>query len=437
MKRIKRIAPFAAAIVLLVVAGCRRNGPDILIENGTGGPRETVPRSGETGTLLPEGTDFTVLRTARAYECGDSLSRAEYLRDLEMRESLSVAAETETASDDGETLDRFLVSSAAGEDRYAIVVGSVSKAGYPILCSGYAASPERCPALDFSRFPASLSAAGPGLAVGAVAPGSYGDPSCVLMNLDAARTFNVTLPSAWEGWTFDDMVAAAAAIPTGTGFYRYGAADPGIGPAWVRAAGDRLTESACGNLLVSPEPSGKAGEIIRLAAGVLGDEKQTSFDESAKRTFEEGRVLFLFCKTSDAMELRSAETDFLILPYPSGRTGAAGYADSVSGEAAAIPSSGLDGARKQMIREYDRLSGKYVDAERRDALLSGPSAYDEASRSSVDALLRDAEYELCEACGTGGLSDALSRAITDLSGAIPSDYPARAAAVSAELKDAF
>ena len=103
-------------------------------------------------------------------------------------------------------------------------------------------------------------------------------------------------------------------------------------------------------------------------------------------------------------------------------------------EAAAIPAAGLGAVRRRVLREYDRLSGKYVDAERYDALLSGVSAYDSESRASVDALLQGAEYELCEACGAGGFAEILGNAVFDPSGEIPPEYAHRAAAISAELR---
>ena len=51
-------------------------------------------------------------------------------------------------------------------------------------------------------------------------------------------------------------------------------------------------------------------------------------------------------------------------------------------------------------------------------------------------ILRGAEYELCEACGAGGLTELLDRAIFDAGGEIPREYAARAAAISAELRKA-
>ena len=427
----RRTAVVFAAAAMLSFAGCGRSGPDPEVT----GEKETVRDGGEAE--IPPGTVFTVLRTGCDHRRQESLSRAEYLRDLELREQYDVSVETEATSGDGETADRFLASAAAGEEKYGLVIGSVSGAGYPLLCSGDTAGADDCSALDFSRFPASLSYAGRGLATGAFAPGSYGDVSCVLMNRDAARAFNVTVPSPATGWTFDDMISAAAVIPSGTGFCRYAAEDGGIGLAWVRAAGARLTEEAGGRLIVSGEPSEAVKTSLRKAAGILSDEKQTKTDAAAS-AFSEGRALFLFCRTSDAMALRATGADFLILPYPTVFGGGkASYADSVSGETAAIPSAGLGAVRRRVIREYDRLSGKYVDAERYDALLSGVSAYDSESRQSVDALLQGAEYELCEACGAGGLTGTLGSAVFDPSGAIPPDYALRAAVISAELQGDF
>lgn len=423
----KRTAAFFAAAVLLGLSGCGRGADTVLIneKEGAGDGAEAE---------IPPGTVFAVLRAGRDYERGESLSRAEYLRDLELREQYGVSAETEIAGGDGATADRFLASAAAGEEKYGLVIGAVGGTGYPLLRSGATAGEDDCPALEFSRFPESLSLAGRSLAAGAIAPGSYGDVSCVLMNLDAARAFNVTAPSPGVAWTFDDMISAASAIPTGTGLYRYAASDGGIGLAFVRAAGARLTEQAEGRLLVAGEPSEAVKTAVRKASGILSDESRTKTG-SAAPTFAEGRALFLFCRTSDAMALRATGADFLILPYPSVFDSVApAYADSVSGEAAAIPAAGLGAVRGRVLREYDRLSGKYVDTERYDALLSGVSAYDSESRTSVDALLQGVEYELCEACGAGGFAEILGSAVFDPSGEIPPEYAHRAAAISAELR---
>ena len=423
MKRTGRIALFLAAAVLLGAAGCGRREPDIDVVDGAGEFREEA---------IPPGATFTVLRTGREYGRDGALSRAEHLRDLEMREALSVPVETEITADDGETAARFLASTAAGEERYSLVLGSLRGVGWPILCSGGAAEAEDCPDLEFSRFPESLSAGGRRcLAVGAMAPGSYGDTACVLMNRELARAFDA--PLGGGEFTFDGMLSAAAVIPVGTGLYRYAAAGDAAA-AWVRAAGEKLTEEADGRKFVGGEPSGRAREAVRRAAGLFSDGRAAVSGGNAAGAFAEGRALFLFCKTSDAVALREAGADFLILPYPSLGSGATGYADSASGEAAAIPSAGFDGARRLMIREYDRLSGKYVDAERRDALLSGRSAYDGESREAVDALLAGAEYELCEACGAGGPAELLDRAIFETGGEISGEYAARAAAISAELR---
>ena len=424
MRRAGRIALFLCAAVLLSAAGCGRREPDIDVVDGAEAPEEAV---------FP-GESFTVLRTGRKYGRDGALSRAEHLRDLEMREALSVSPETETTESDVATAERYLTSAAAGEDRYTLVVGSLRGAGYPILCSGAAAEAADCPSLRFSRFPESLSAGGRRcLAVGALAPGSYGDAACVLMNAELARAFDVPLRGG--EFTFDGMISAAAVIPTGTGLYRYAAVGDAAAP-WIHAAGAKLTEDADGRKLVGGEPSGVIREAIRRAAGLFRDGRASVSGRNAAEVFAGGRALFLFCKTSDVTELRETGPDFIILPYPSLGRGATGYADSASGEAAAIPAAGLDGSRRLMISEYDRLSGKYVDAERRDALLAGRSAYDGESRETVDELLRGAEYELCEACGAGGLTELLNRAIFDAGGEIPREYAARAAAISAELRKA-
>lgn len=63
------------------------------------------------------------------------------------------------------------------------------------------------------------------------------------------------------------------------------------------------------------------------------------------------------------------------------------YADSFSGEAAAVTGTG-DPLRRRVIAQFDRCAGKYVDAERRDALLAGMTFYDGSSEEALDGLLR-------------------------------------------------
>ena len=147
MRRAGRIALFLCAAVLLSAAGCGRREPDIDVVDGAEAPEEAV---------FP-GESFTVLRTGRKYGCDGALSRAEHLRDLEMREALSVSPETETTESDGATAERYLTTAAAGEDRYTLVVGSLRGAGYPITApeprlrrrtvrlSDFRGSRSRCP----------------------------------------------------------------------------------------------------------------------------------------------------------------------------------------------------------------------------------------------------------------------------------------------------
>ena len=120
---------------------------------------------------------------------------------------------------------------------------------------------------------------------------------------------------------------------------------------------------------------------------------------------------------------------------PPGAGGRGGeYADSFSGEAAAVTGAG-DPLRRRVIAQFDRCAGKYVDAERRDALLAGMTFYDGSSEEALDGLLRGAEYELCEACGAEGLGPVLARALTEPTGEASEELAARAAGVNARLSE--
>ncbi|MBQ6262383.1 MAG: hypothetical protein IJK58_02585 [Clostridia bacterium] len=415
MKKEAKRALAAAALILSLAACARRPEGDAASREPTG----EVCTETDAPHAVPQGGKFTVVRSGG--ERRDSLERAIRLRDMAAKERTGVTVVYADAADDGAAEIAAAADCLSGDHGFGAAEGSFSRLCAPLLAKGVLRAAEEFGGAlgEASLNPTLKTKNGTFFITGAIVPASLGDVSCIAVNLETARRFNVRVPDAGTlsgrfGW--DALTASAALVPDGVGIYRYGSIDRSLGAAILLSSGNGVTKEEDGVPGIAAI-AGEAKKILGRAAAAFGDGAVCFRPDAAipegergaavRSAFSDPGILYLFCKTGDIPSLREAGDEISVVPYP----GEKSAADSVRGTAGVILRGG--GATAPVLSALEETSLKYTYPEAIDAYLSGRTQYDSASRGALLSVLSGAIYEPSFAlAGAGGeeLNEMLSAA---------------------------
>ena len=364
-------------------------------------------------------------------ETGDILNDALYYRHRDIEEKFQV------------TFTNYIPESVDGEE-YNPIVHEVRRdilAGTNKFNAGYGIAPAVCQPLfqngcltDVSGFEGidldrewwtptlrETYALGGGVYFlnGDIVTSNYTDAHVVLFNKQIADEYGINemYSLVKDGsWTFDKMFELASYIPTNEneeGAYRYATPD---GMAVLYASGYPVIEfDAEGTPYVQENLSAELSSLADKYSAVFGDNTQTAHAkvmttdtpevfkdkygfEDADEMFSDDMVLFYFTVTSSAIDLRSEDVVFGILPMPKGSADQDDYI--TYGEPwlnfnVFVPKSGNDQEMTGVILEaMAALGRKYLRPAYYDSLLKSRNTYDADSFEMLDIIFESKVYDV-------------------------------------------
>ena len=362
---------------------------------------------GSPATIYPENPEVT----------GNLENNALYSRvvDIEENFGIQVTFRVSKGPDAGyentgmETTDVVTTDQMSGLRSYDLVEGNLGTAGAPLLNAGCLQPVNDYDMLDFTKswwlndLEQCFSIDGKlYFLTGKINPSHYSDAACILYNKQVAEEFQ--LPDMYEivdngEWTVDKMNEIASYIPAGSAVKRYML---GGGLSLYFGGGFTLSYKDEDDVPVIPSSLSQAqSDYIDKLNGIFGDES-VKFDKAVagydfydRDVFTNGEVLFWVDDAYRAVDMRTFDVEFGILPIPKKDVSQKNYISLSSDRAVYFAKDIKDPEMTGVITEaLAALSEKHLEPAYYEKALKGRSTYDTKSKKVLDILYNSKVVDL-------------------------------------------
>ncbi len=393
---------------------------------------------GVTFTFIGKDDDKYSNYPVKDEETGEISSDALYYRQRDLEDVFGIVWDPVKTVDGDETGDKVISEVAAGGDSYDLAHGSILTVGQFLLNAGVIRSTDDLTRVDLDNewwidgLEDYYSIGGRlFFLTGPIMTNNYLDASCVLFNKDVTETYGINdadlYDSVREGkWTIDKMFEVAGVIPentggvTGNGIWRYMKPN---GVNFLFSSGFRITQfDDDGYPFVSEKLPAEWSDLADKICPAFSDGTQTIFVNIAKGErdevkygtddlddfFVDDRVLFKFSVSHGAINLRSCDVKFGILPMPKldvnqkqyRSFAAVGYDSAVY-----LPKSLKDLDLTDTVTEaMGALGEKYIKSAYYEKLLKGQSVFDSESMDMLDVIFSSKVYDMASLFDNGSMN---------------------------------
>ncbi len=393
---------------------------------------------GVTFTFIGKDDDKYSNYPVKDEETGEISSDALYYRQRDLEDVFGIVWDPVKTVDGDETGDKVISEVAAGGDSYDLAHGSILTVGQFLLNAGVIRSTDDLTRVDLDNewwidgLRDYYSVSGRlFFLTGPIMVNNYLDSACVLFNKDVTAMYGIDDSGLYDSvrdgtWTVDRMFEIVGAVPVNTGGPDGGGTWRYFCPSGVNflfSSGFKITEfDDDGNPYVPDKLPKEWSDLADKICPAFSDESQTVFvnirrgernetkygTDKLEEYFIDGRALFDFTVTLGAINLRSYDVKFGILPMPKldvnqkqyRSFAAVGYDSAVY-----LPKSLKDLDLTDTVTEaMGALGEKYIKSAYYEKLLKGQSVFDSESMDMLDVIFSSKVYDMASLFDNGSMN---------------------------------